>query len=1242
MAADPRTIGRYEVVDRIGRGGMGVVFKAKDPRIGRQVAIKLLSVHDEALRDRFVQEAQSVGNLAHRNIVTIFDFGEHEGQSYIVMEYVEGVTLADQIHDNVPIPLWRKLEIIEELSRGLDYAHNRGIVHRDVKPANVMTDRDGVVKILDFGIARVGNITMTQAGMMLGTPNYMSPEQFESGRVDRRSDIFSVGVLFYELLSYRKAFTGDQVWDVMKAVMAKSPPPLSEFIPGIDPAVEAAVTRAIEKDPANRYQTLAEMTADLAKARARLGVRLATEESDTVMTPPGVPAPWTPRPTDREAIAKRRAERIDAYLTEARSAFDAGEFGTAVEVCDQALLLDPDDARVNTLIARARHALDHQQAVEILADARASLERGDLDQAASLVDQAVQLDPLFQEAREAKAAVSDRIRQRDAEHKKRQQELAAAQKMVERQKQEFAAGHYHEAIGALEHFTPRLEIVAEAIANMRSELAEIDRRAREEEEQERREQEEAQRRWVARQFDLAKRAMTVQKFVEAIEILEHVRRHSSSAPGLEDLLKQAHHGKSAADEAVRRQQEIAGILERAAAAAAQGKLLDARSLVASALSMDPAHPEALASLREIKNAIEAEERQKQEAARQREAERQRREQEQAAAAAARAKKEEEAAAALAKAKRRRDAAAAEARAKREREAAAAAADARAKAEREAAALAEARAREAREAAAAAEARAAREREAAAAEARAKQEREAAAAAEAVARKEREAAAAAAEARAKKERETAAAAAEARAKKEREAAAAAAEARAKKERDAAAAAEARAKQEREAAEARRKAEAQRASSSAPDIGATPAEPSPAPDASGGLARLPLASYESARALAQKAAELLPPLSELTQPTPRNLGIGGAALFLLLLILYFAFRGPSTPETQVARAPEPAPAPTTTVAPPTTVAPAPTTVAPAPTTVAPADAAAPPPPALPTVDEQLAQLRDQARQQFRTGDWQKGLSTAASAFELRQSDPGTQTILNNALNTVRTRMTAERNAATAIGGYAVESNAFKTAIRKQETVDQLRRNGQTPDAIRNAWETVDLFKLAQTEGRRQAQIEAATPRPVAPAPPPPTPTPTTQPAPQGSVQVPAAPPAPIPPPAAAPAPAQPAAPRPGTPTPPTPASNAEADKRDINNVLLAYADGYSQLNPRAVQRVYPGVDLQALTTAFSKMRSQQVAIVNLQFQNLTESTATVTCTWSVAFVLSAGGTNRQTPRATIRLAKNGGVWSIVDRR
>jgi serine/threonine-protein kinase len=953
----PSTIGRYEIVDRIGRGGMGVVFKAKDPRIGRQVAIKLLSVTDESLRDRFVQEAQSVGNLAHRNIVTIFDFGEHEGQAYIVMEYVEGVTLADQIHDSVPIPMWRKLEIIEELASGLDYAHNKGIVHRDVKPANVMTDREGVVKILDFGIARVGNIAMTQAGMMLGSPNYMSPEQFESGRVDRRSDIFSVGVLLYELLSYRKAFTGEQVWDVMKAVMSKTPPPLSEFVPGIDPAIEAAVFRAIEKDPSKRYQTLAEMSADLVKARARIPYRQAARDSDTVLAPPPHEAPRTPRPfTDRELISRRRAERIDAYLKEAQTAFDAGEFGTAVEACDQALLLDPDDGRIHALIDRARHALDHQQAIEVLADARSAFERNDLEKAAAQVDQAIQLDASFQDARALKGTIDERIRQRDAEHKKRQEELAAAQQMVQEQKRQFAEGHWHDALGALERYTPRLEVIAAAIADLRSEMAELDRRAREEEEQQKREQAEAQRRWVARQFDLAKRAMANQQFVEAIEILEHVKRNSSSAPGLADLLKQAVQGKSAAEEAIRRKEEIAQVLQRATAEASRGKLLEARSLVASALSIDPAHPEALDKLREIKNAIEAEERQKQEAARQREAERLRREKEEAAAAEARAKKEQEIATAEARAQRERDAKAAEARAKQEREAAAAAAAEEARIKRE------------KEAAAAAEARARREEEAAAA-VRAKQEREAAAAAEARAKKERKAAAAA-EARAKKEQEAAAAA---RVRQEREAASTA---QAKQERDAAT------KPAQMPAVA---PPAQSQSGKSTTIGPpvplyTPVE-SPQPRAEASSSGTPAASdvtggLAGSTPAVQRYADTLSHLtSQASKLPPKVLAAAGGAPVLLSRSCIGAPSGGSTPDRST-----PAPAPSQTAAP-----------TPAPTTIA-------PPARRPRAGRAVARTATRGVPQPRAtvvgrGDWPSGVATANRA-PARKDDPELQKILNDA--------------------------------------------------------------------------------------------------------------------------------------------------------------------------------------------------------------------------------------------------------
>ena len=281
----PKSIGRYEVTGLLGRGGMGVVYLGRDPRIGRPVAIKLLHVSDEELRARFLQEAQSAGNLKHPNIVTIYDFGEHEEQPFIVMEFVEGVTFAQQIHQNLPLSLPRKLELIGLLSTALDYAHNKGIVHRDIKPANIMVDTEGVLKILDFGIARVGDSGLTQAGVMIGTPNYMSPEQVDGRPVDRRSDIFAVGLVFYELLSYRQAFPGKSAISVLNAILRTSPPSLDQTCPGLHPSLHAIVRRAMEKDPSQRYQTLAALAADITLFKNRIWVPAAEEEQPTVRLP---------------------------------------------------------------------------------------------------------------------------------------------------------------------------------------------------------------------------------------------------------------------------------------------------------------------------------------------------------------------------------------------------------------------------------------------------------------------------------------------------------------------------------------------------------------------------------------------------------------------------------------------------------------------------------------------------------------------------------------------------------------------------------------------------------------------------------------------------------------------------------------------------------------------------------------------------------------------------------------------
>ena len=212
----------------LGHGGMGSVYRARDPRIGRDVAIKLLreGYDSTELRDRFAREARSAGNLSHPNIVTIYDIGEHEGRPFIAMEYVAGETFAELIRSEAPLPFGRKLQMIEEVCAGLTHAHESGIVHRDIKPANLIVDPEGTVKILDFGIARLNASGMTQPGMVIGTLNYMSPEQIGGIAVDGRADIFAVGAVLYELLSLRQAFPGDDYQAVFRQLLNGSPVPL--------------------------------------------------------------------------------------------------------------------------------------------------------------------------------------------------------------------------------------------------------------------------------------------------------------------------------------------------------------------------------------------------------------------------------------------------------------------------------------------------------------------------------------------------------------------------------------------------------------------------------------------------------------------------------------------------------------------------------------------------------------------------------------------------------------------------------------------------------------------------------------------------------------------------------------------------------------------------------------------------------------------------------------------------------
>jgi serine/threonine protein kinase len=266
-------LGRYEIVAELGRGAMGAVFRARDPKIDRTVAIKTIAVpassrHDaEHYRQRFFHEAQAAGRMSHPGIVTIYDVGEDETMHmpFIVMECVEGDSLDRLVAATQTGKLPREvaLKLLRQIAEALDYAHRQGIVHRDIKPANIMVTAEGQPKIADFGIAKVAMADTTLPGHVVGTPAYMSPEQLNGKAVDGRSDLFSLGVIAYWLLTGVKPFDGDTLTEICVQVVTKDPQPPSEIMPALSFDFDYVLSRALSKDPAMRYQRGSELAADL-------------------------------------------------------------------------------------------------------------------------------------------------------------------------------------------------------------------------------------------------------------------------------------------------------------------------------------------------------------------------------------------------------------------------------------------------------------------------------------------------------------------------------------------------------------------------------------------------------------------------------------------------------------------------------------------------------------------------------------------------------------------------------------------------------------------------------------------------------------------------------------------------------------------------------------------------------------------------------------------------------------------
>src|SRR5829696_8805594 len=295
----PPKLGRYEIVDEIGKGAMGVVYLARDPLIGRLVALKTFrigySIRDQELeqfRVRFMREAQSAGILSHPNIVTIHDVVEQteEGLAFIAMEYVRGTTLKALLQSDQPMSLAFIVDLVAQIAEALDYAHAHRVIHRDVKPANILITADNKVKITDFGIARLDTSNLTQEGQLLGTPNYMAPEQIQGKEIDHRADLFSLGVVLYEMLTRHKPFQGDNLTVVSHRIVYDHFTPPREYVRQLPPGLDKILTRALEKDPARRYQRAREMVDDLRRLVETAGPDDSLNEtqslSATMVLPP--------------------------------------------------------------------------------------------------------------------------------------------------------------------------------------------------------------------------------------------------------------------------------------------------------------------------------------------------------------------------------------------------------------------------------------------------------------------------------------------------------------------------------------------------------------------------------------------------------------------------------------------------------------------------------------------------------------------------------------------------------------------------------------------------------------------------------------------------------------------------------------------------------------------------------------------------------------------------------------------
>jgi tRNA A-37 threonylcarbamoyl transferase component Bud32 len=594
----PTKIGKYEVVDLIGRGGMGVVYKARDPQLDRLVAIKMIIGANPALLKRFDVEARSTAGLQHQNIVTIYDFGNQDGNPYLVMEYLEGSSLESAISSGRTISLANKLRICINICNGLAYAHERGIIHRDIKPANVMLLNDDSIKIVDFGIARIGDTGISRTEVV-GSLHYMSPEQFQNTPLDIRTDIFSTGVVLYRLLTGTLPFQAAGEAAVMYRIIHDNALPIGSYVQGYPAELDSIVAKALAKNRENRYASCRDLAFDLQLLREQqkgTDVREWLQRAETAIQK----AEWNKAEECLKQLLRieehntrayqmlsevqerirqqRRVEQSRQLRTQADEAFLDRRYDDALNILSQAIDVD----RTNQDLLRLRQSVQEAKTRatrlhQALRRAEGAQQAGDLDEAKRAVSEALELDPDETSAKALRFVIFKQVEERDRKQ--------ALRKLLDDARDQLAARDLTRALETLQ--------VAEAIDPASVELRSLQKAANTAREQQLRK---AELEKLSRKIE---EVLAREDYEQAAAIaIEGLRRYPQE-PGLLKL-------KALAEAEQKRLKLIAYAHDQLAAAnelLEAGKTLEALSVVERALQDVPGESQ-LESLRSaIKNRL---------------------------------------------------------------------------------------------------------------------------------------------------------------------------------------------------------------------------------------------------------------------------------------------------------------------------------------------------------------------------------------------------------------------------------------------------------------------------------------------------------------------------------------------------------------------------------------------------------------------------------------------------------------